>query len=611
MIVLQLHQALKFESSTWTRPRKRQGYPKVFPIFLAIVAVACFGSRVESAPIPPDDMFFAPSSLIPGIYPSQTISGDGDIVPYSSVWTTADILAQDPGRTDITILGVEILPVLAANPSPFSEEGEYTPADLAAINVTNYLTYYAQTPGTDINDPDTDYAADLTNNELTVYFLAPALYAVRVKTQSRSGPAAPLESRDYVYSQFVEDQYAADGISLLHTVHRKWDLPLRGIPQKDLYVVSSGDPNDNGAMTNANQILTKRGKNVAKAGTIQQAIDAINNAATNAGQKITVTIMGHGRPGSIKIGTERINKDTDSDMTAKAFGEAIRGSVSDITSWSCETAKGAEGRTYLQNLANGAQATARGWDTTVTAAGKTEFILVLRDGYFDVDAGDKKKKKAADEHPVELPNLAPLARTEVGPFPHFPEEDAIGMHFSFVGSAVNPFPQNAMVQISFAYRTTPSSEIEMLSAPDGMNMLAPGIPGPQPLQANAMLPFCPEEVYLYFDNGQVPLQNVAGVFLHPCALADADSDGVPNSEDNCPENANSTQADADGDGLGDACDNCPGDYNPGQEDADADGMGDICEAEIPALSNWGMVTMALLTGLAGCLCLARRNLATT
>lgn len=113
-------------------------------------------------------MFFAPSSLIPGIYPNQPISGDGDTTPYTSVWTTADILALDPGRTDITIIGVEILPVLVPNPSPFSEEGEYTPADLAAINVANYLTYYAQTPGTDINDPDTDYVADLSNNELTI-----------------------------------------------------------------------------------------------------------------------------------------------------------------------------------------------------------------------------------------------------------------------------------------------------------------------------------------------------------------------------------------------------------------------------------------------------------
>ena len=38
------------------------------------------------------------------------------------------------------------------------------------------------------------------------------------------------------------------------------------------------------------------------------------------------------------------------------------------------------------------------------------------------------------------------------------------------------------------------------------------------------------------------------------AVADGDSDGVPDAEDNCPSHYNPTQADADGDGLGDACD---------------------------------------------------------
>jgi hypothetical protein len=39
-----------------------------------------------------------------------------------------------------------------------------------------------------------------------------------------------------------------------------------------------------------------------------------------------------------------------------------------------------------------------------------------------------------------------------------------------------------------------------------------------------------------------------------CADPDRDSDGVPNTQDNCPDTPNQDQADSDGDGLGDLCD---------------------------------------------------------
>jgi gliding motility-associated-like protein len=71
---------------------------------------------------------------------------------------------------------------------------------------------------------------------------------------------------------------------------------------------------------------------------------------------------------------------------------------------------------------------------------------------------------------------------------------------------------------------------------------------------------------------------------------DDDNDGVLDTNDNCPTQANTNQADNDNDGLGDACDNdddndgvldgydnCPMTYNPGQSDIDNDGLGDICD----------------------------------
>ncbi len=73
---------------------------------------------------------------------------------------------------------------------------------------------------------------------------------------------------------------------------------------------------------------------------------------------------------------------------------------------------------------------------------------------------------------------------------------------------------------------------------------------------------------------------------------DRDSDGVPNSSDNCVGSANSNQIDTDGDEAGDDCDmdddndtradaadNCPLAANRDQFDLDHDGQGDACDAD--------------------------------
>jgi hypothetical protein len=85
----------------------------------------------------------------------------------------------------------------------------------------------------------------------------------------------------------------------------------------------------------------------------------------------------------------------------------------------------------------------------------------------------------------------------------------------------------------------------------------------------------------------------------PDAPPDADLDGVPDTQDNCPAIANGDQSDSDGDGLGDACDELStqtdgqpttGDPNvdgeavcqppTGLPDLDGDGVRDSCDPDV-------------------------------
>ena len=88
-----------------------------------VLALVLLPLRILAAVVQPDDMFFAPSSLIEDTYPIQDMTGDGITTPWQAVWVASDILAFDPGRVDITFVGIEVLPVSIENPSPMAQNG--------------------------------------------------------------------------------------------------------------------------------------------------------------------------------------------------------------------------------------------------------------------------------------------------------------------------------------------------------------------------------------------------------------------------------------------------------------------------------------------------------
>ncbi len=68
------------------------------------------------------------------------------------------------------------------------------------------------------------------------------------------------------------------------------------------------------------------------------------------------------------------------------------------------------------------------------------------------------------------------------------------------------------------------------------------------------------------------------------SVCDSDSDGIPDSTDNCPSIPNASQTNSDGDAFGNACDNCIAVTNASQANSDGDSHGDVCD-NCPLVSN--------------------------
>lgn len=392
--------------------------PSMHAASAGLFAAGLFGMSIHAASIPAQETFFPPSSLVEGLYPSQPVSGDGASVPWTAVWSVADIEALDPTRVDIRLAGMQILPLLLPNPE--TTEGEYSDEDLALINEGNFWQYYAHLPSEDIEAFDGDYDAAIEENGpgfeddlLRMRTVRTGIYMVRVRTLSRAAPEARLEPKEYLFSQPIADGFGldvADGESpdVPAAVHRMvFDASaedegdeggLAGPPGK-VHIVSENDPNDNGYLTNACAALVAQGKDPQKADTVQKVIDAVCVAMAANNGPVELVLYGHGTGpnhgvanGRIKIGTERIcNAGPNCVMTPEQFGTAIKGKVTKVVFYSCYTGSDL---VFLQQVADAAGVPAAGYSSEVTAGGaSTIFGWVVSDAYLNTNGKGKKKKK--------------------------------------------------------------------------------------------------------------------------------------------------------------------------------------------------------------------------
>lgn len=296
-----------------------------------------------ASPVSTSNLFLAPS-LVPA--DDYTAGPTFNTTVGRTFITGSDTLSLSfvPGSlldlpAGSTITGVHILPAL--NPNPSMVQGEYSAADLAGINAGNSSTYFFRVPGTDAS---ADYWADLEAGALVVNFNVTGQYFLNIDYL-----VGGVISSTALYHVQVHEFFARDGAPDTASVVRVIDGPTT-----DFNVVSKDDPDDKGHAleTMATEASTRLGASrVARASTLQEACSQIKSASEKAGKKISVSLMGHGRPGSIKIGTERIRDFAGGTMTAAQFQACIDPYVSRIEFWSCETAQGDLGAKFLNDFA--------------------------------------------------------------------------------------------------------------------------------------------------------------------------------------------------------------------------------------------------------------------
>jgi hypothetical protein len=319
---------------------------------LLALTLGCPGTAFAQF-ISSNDLFLAPTDVPTDFYNERLIS-PGNSITFS--------VADVPGATGL--LGVQILPVLAANPA--NSAGDYTASELANISVNNYGTYYAFQPNVDYK------ATTISNNASTATFGAEGTYFVQLKTTNGSSLKTTLievNTGDF----FAEDPG--------HGVKDKAG-PSNKIPSPSSnFQVISDDPMDNDAMKNA----MKQFPNAPKLKNLNDLCKAVmEKFKANGNKKFSLDIIAHGYPGGVKIGTDYIdprfpNLPGYTGMTPAQVQECLDPYVNCVTFYSCNTYSGAQGEDFIKAF--------RASIDTVQAFTGTVTISTT---YFDEGAGSKK-----------------------------------------------------------------------------------------------------------------------------------------------------------------------------------------------------------------------------
>jgi hypothetical protein len=212
-------------------------------------------------------------------------------------------------------------------------------------------------------------------------FYSPGAYIAKVDFTDDS-------IEDHVQFLYVNSYPAKKGKIKQHSRQTKIEQPVNN----DVIIVEQ-PVSDNGAIRNAAEAIDGE----VRAGTVDEAIQAVEDAYTNSGnQPVNVEIVAHGTGNAISVGAgdTQVGLHPDRELfddseAVKEFIKELNGKVSSLTLKGCNVAAGVNdpGRDHLmEHIADGLGVPVYAWDMEIFWTAPWDvFGLTLREGYASID----------------------------------------------------------------------------------------------------------------------------------------------------------------------------------------------------------------------------------